>query len=357
MSGDTILSTAEMITDEGVRNSAAKVAPPGTLLMAMYGQGKTRGKTAILGISAAMNQACAAIEPFADVSPRFLLHYLQAHYEDIRSLSNTGSQDNLSGKIVRQIPIRYPSLREQQHIANAMDDVSEAVWVLGRLISKKRAIKQGMMQELLTGRTRLPGFSDTWIESTIGAVVAVVGGGTPSRGNDTYWGGSIPWATIKDISTFHPTGTQEHITRTGLQASATRLIPAGTPVLAARMLVGKAVRFHVDVAINQDLKALLTGSDVDDAYLCHWFDANGAVLAASAGGSTVAGTSTKEIKALVISLPPVAEQRAIANALSDADAEIAALERRLAADRAIKQGMMQDLLAGRTCQVPPKAVA
>ena len=114
------------------------------------------------------------------------------------------------------------------------------------------------------------------------------------------------------------------------------------------MLVGKAVRFQVDVAINQDLKALLTDQNTDDSYLCHWFDANGGHLAASAGGSTVAGTSTAQIESLDIDLPAVEEQRAIASVLGDADAEIAALERRLEAARAVKQGMMQELLSGRT---------
>lgn len=90
----------EFISNEGLQNSAAKLLPAGTLLLALYGQGKTRGKVGILGIEAATNQACAAIDIKRDVSPNFLLHFLTSRYDAIRGMSNGGSQDNLNSGIV-----------------------------------------------------------------------------------------------------------------------------------------------------------------------------------------------------------------------------------------------------------------
>ena len=152
-----ITSTRQTITDSGLKASAARIAQPGTILLAMYGQGKTRGKSALLGIAATMNQACAAIETSSKLDPRYLLYYLSWQYDTIRSMSNAGSQDNLSGEIVREIPIAVPTMPEQCAIAEALDDASSEINLFERLIVKKQAVMQGIMQQLLTGRTRLPG--------------------------------------------------------------------------------------------------------------------------------------------------------------------------------------------------------
>jgi type I restriction enzyme, S subunit len=83
----SITEGEQFITKFGLQHSAAKMLPPGTLLMALYGQGKTRGKIAILGIEAATNQACAAILAHSGLSPDYLLHYLASRYEAIRGMS------------------------------------------------------------------------------------------------------------------------------------------------------------------------------------------------------------------------------------------------------------------------------
>ena len=98
----------QFITKEGLNNSAAKLLPPETLLMALYGQGKTRGKVAVLGIEAATNQACAAITLNRSVSGNYIFRYLSSQYTAIRNLSNTGNQENLNSSIVRSIPIILP---------------------------------------------------------------------------------------------------------------------------------------------------------------------------------------------------------------------------------------------------------
>jgi type I restriction enzyme S subunit len=110
----TITHAEQFITKEGLNNSPAKLLPPGTLLMALYGQAKTRGKIGILGIEAATNQACAAISLSRNVSPDFIFHFLVSQYEAIRKLSNTGNQENLNGSLVRSISILLPPLSEHE---------------------------------------------------------------------------------------------------------------------------------------------------------------------------------------------------------------------------------------------------
>lgn len=149
--------TEEHINQQGLEHSSAKLLPPGTLLLAMYGQGVTRGKVAILGIEAACNQACAAITPRDDaVLPRYLYHFLSWRYEAIRSLAHGGQQQNLNLEIVRNLPIAYPSTsEEQQEIVDILDALDRKI----NLHKQKRAVLEelfkSLLHKLMTGEIRV----------------------------------------------------------------------------------------------------------------------------------------------------------------------------------------------------------
>jgi type I restriction enzyme, S subunit len=118
---NTIIKAKEHITERAIQETSAKVFNEGTLLMAMYGQGATRGKVARLGLNAATNQACAAIVPkHGIVSVEYLFQVLAHSYDLVRSMSNSGGQANLSTGIVRQIPIPLPTPVRQAEIAAAL---------------------------------------------------------------------------------------------------------------------------------------------------------------------------------------------------------------------------------------------
>jgi len=105
---NTIVDANEFITEEGLNNSAAKIYKAGTLLMAMYGQGKTRGKVAILGIDATTNQTCGAVLLTKEVLREYIFCNLSSRYDEIRNLSNTGNQENLSGSLIKKVLIPLP---------------------------------------------------------------------------------------------------------------------------------------------------------------------------------------------------------------------------------------------------------
>lgn len=152
-----ITETGEHITPLGLESSAAKMLPVGTLLMAMYGQGVTRGKVAILGIEAACNQACAAITPKDDaVLPRYLYHFLAWRYEAIRSLAHGGQQQNLNLEIVRDLPVVYPQAHDEQKEIVAILDALDRKIALHR---QKRAVLeelfQSLLHKLMTGEIRV----------------------------------------------------------------------------------------------------------------------------------------------------------------------------------------------------------
>ena len=160
---NTILDSQEKITERALKESATKIFPKGSLLMAMYGQGKTRAQVAILGIDAAINQACAAITVNEKSDFLYIYHYLAFNYQNIRNLSNKGGQENLSADIIRSIPVNYPPLPEQRKIAEILSTWDEALEKLEALIEAKESSKKALMQQLLKGEVRLKGFYQPWV--------------------------------------------------------------------------------------------------------------------------------------------------------------------------------------------------
>ena len=145
---NVIESTRESITSAALSNSSAKVFPKRTVLMALYGQGKTRGKVAMLGVEAATNQACAAILPSDEVDPRFVFLNLSGRYEEIRGNSNSGGQKNLSQALVRDLPFAYPKERAEQHlIAECLTAPDDQIAAQARKLEILKQHKRGLLQQ------------------------------------------------------------------------------------------------------------------------------------------------------------------------------------------------------------------
>lgn len=357
-----ITDSRESITAEGLNASAAKVAKPGTLLLAMYGQGKTRGKVAMLRIPASMNQACAAIEAGRSVDEAYLFHYLTYRYSTIRGMSNAGSQDNLSGDIVKSIVVAVPPLVEQRVIADALSDADGLIRAFEKMIAKKRDVKQGMMQELLTGRGRLPGFSGDWREICLGDHVTYVRTVALSR-DQLDQDSPLRYLHYGDIHT--RTSVRLDAAAEDMPRAASHLAARSGRLMRGDLVfadasedpdgVGKSVEVSAvppegvvpglhTIAARFETSVLADGFK---AYI-QFIPTFRAALLRLAAGTKVLATTRNSISGITLMLPEVDEQSAIAGVLSDADAEIAALERRLESARAVKVGMMQELLTGRT---------
>lgn len=316
----------QFITKEGLNNSAAKMLPPGTLLMALYGQGKTRGKVGVLKIEAATNQACAAISLYRGVSDSFILHFLRSQYEAIRNLSNTGNQENLNNSLVRSIPICLPPEAEQEAIAEALSDADALIESLEQLLAKKRHLKQGTMQELLTGKKRLPGFSGEWEVKLLGEVLAICHGKSQHAVEDRN--GSYPiLATGGQIGTANDYLYDKPSVLIGRKGTIDEPQYMDTPFWSVDTLFYSVIH-EPNCAKFLFYRFCLIG----------WKQHNEA--------SGVPSLNAKTIERIEVAIPHPEEQTAIASILSDIDAEIAALESQLTKTRTLKQGMMQKLLTG-----------
>lgn len=146
----TILKADEYITKAGLEESSAKIFPKGTLLMAMYGQGRTRGRVSVLGIDAATNQACAAIIlKRRGISTDFVFQNLASRYEEIRKISNSGGQENLSAGLIEGISFSFPDNEsEQEYIANTLSSIDGLITTQRQKIDALEIHKKGLMQQL-----------------------------------------------------------------------------------------------------------------------------------------------------------------------------------------------------------------
>ena len=144
-----ITEAGEFISEDGLRYSSAKLFPKGTVLIAMYGQGKTRGQVALLGVEAATNQACAAILPRKGVEPYFVFLNLAGRYEELRDLSNSGGQENLSQGLIREVTFSYPSdVEEQKTIISCLFSLNDLIDAQAQKLEKLKIHKKGLMQQL-----------------------------------------------------------------------------------------------------------------------------------------------------------------------------------------------------------------
>ena len=156
-----VTASKECVTEKALKETALKLYHKGTVLIAMYGQGKTRGTAAVLGIEATVNQACAALTVHSGCS-KFLFYQLQNSYHAIRKLSNTGNQENLNAEIIKNFKILWPDELEQQKIAAILSTQDKVIELKEKLLAQKQQQKKYLMQQLLTGKLRLPDVNGEW---------------------------------------------------------------------------------------------------------------------------------------------------------------------------------------------------
>ncbi|MBA4496399.1 restriction endonuclease subunit S [Paenactinomyces guangxiensis] len=173
----------------------------------------------------------------------------------------------------------------------------------------------------------------------------IIGGGTPSRKVEEYYTGNISWVTVKDLVHHKISSSQEYITEKAIQNSATNLIPKGNVIIATRMAVGKAFINEVDVAINQDLKALIPNKNIIETKFLLYFLMNKSEEIEKMGtGTTVKGIRLEQLKKIRINVPSLPEQRKIAAILTSVDDAIEKTEAIIKQTEKAKKGLMQQLL-------------
>ncbi len=179
----------------------------------------------------------------------------------------------------------------------------------------------------------------------------VVGGGTPSRAVESYWNGTIPWASVKDISSSqrYLVDTEEHISPEGLKSSSCTLIPAGMPIIATRMAVGAVTIPTIPTGINQDLKGLFLNNDVDPVFVRYLILYLQEKISSVSVGSTVKGINVQDLLKIQIPETPILKsQKKIAQILSSIDDQIELTEKLIEKKGLAKKGLLVNFFSAQS---------
>lgn len=253
------------------------------------------------------------------------------------NVPNTGY--NRHFKFLKDSEILLPEKTEQKKIAEILWSVDEEIQKVEEIISATEKLKQGLMKRLFT-KGREFKLNDLCVK--------IIGGGTPARNIEEYWNGDIPWVTVKDLTNKKfISDAQEKITRTGLENSASNIIPKGNIITSTRMGIGRFYINDMDVAINQDLKGLILKDNVIVDFLYYFLLSRASILETKGVGSTVKGIKVEELKNLPVLIPNVEEQKRISATFSLVDEKNSINKKVKESLILLKKGLMNDLLTGK----------
>lgn len=291
-------------------------------------------------------------------NPNLLVSFFErwATTGELSALVGKATLAHLTKENLLRVPLPVPPSGEQKRVVEALADVDSSAALLERLIRKKRAIKRAILQELMNGHGRLPGFSDTWAESTVGAIADVKTGpfGSALHEKD-YVPAGTPIITVEHLGEFGVVADgapmvsdrdRRRLDAYSLHEGDVVFSRVGSIDRNARVGRGEEgwlfsgrllrVRFKPGLADSRFMSAQFHQTRFTDA------------VRSVAVGQTMPSLNTSILRAIRVDLPPLDEQRAIGMLAERLDAELQFLYRRLDKARAIKQGMMQELLTGRT---------
>lgn len=281
----------------------------------------------------------------------YLMYYMMSPLIQnvIEAERTIGAQPKLALQRIRDFYIVLPGdNREQTAIATALSDVDSLISALTKKIEKKKAIKQGLMQQLLTGKKRLPGFGGVWDVVQLKRIISefIV----PMRDKPTALTGPIPWCRIED---FDGKYLKKSLSNQGVDLNTVskmnlKIFPVNTLLVSCSANLGRCAIVKQKLVTNQTFIGLVPSDRIDVEFLYYKMSREDKNLNNMATGTTISYLSREQFENYEILIPSSkAEQTAIANILSDCDSEIAALEEKRDKYKEIKQGMMQQLLTGK----------
>jgi|TARA_A100001391_G_scaffold183172_1_gene150137 type I restriction enzyme S subunit len=354
-----IIQTDQRITTLGYQNSSAKFFPQKTVLVALAGQGKTRGTVAISEIPLTTNQSIAGIV-ISDktTAPDYIFHNLDSRYEELRAASGGSGRAGLNLSIIGEQCLLLPPLPEQQKIATILSSVDDVIEKTRTQIDKLKDLKTGMMQELLTKGIGHTEFKDSpvgripasWGVVEIQKIARVIRGASPRpQGDPRYYGGNIPRLMVKDVTRDgkYVTPRIDYLTPEGAQLS--RPVEAGTLTIVCSGTVGVPSFLEVDACIHDGFLALQDIKPLCDPEFLYYQLLPMQVIFDSAAthGGIFTNLTTDILKEFKIVLPPLSEQKEIAQTLAITDSFLRKKTDQLNQKITLKKALMQDLLTGK----------
>ena len=322
-----IFDSEEKITEDAVAHSSAKLFPTGSVLVAMYGA--TIGKTAILGIPATTNQACACARCNDSLDNKYLFYYLRSQKYSFIAKGKGGAQPNISQDIIKSYPIPLPPLAEQKRIVEQIDNLfakldearEKSISVLESFDTNRSAILYAAFSGELskTWREKNKVAKETWKEMTVGDIGDVVTGSTPSTKNSEYYGGDIPFIKPTELNQGKNVCTAaDYLTELGRDVS--RPVRKGsTCVCCIGATISKCGMLQVDAVTNQQINTIVPHDFMLDEYVYYYCSSDlfKNILIENASATTLPIINKSRMSQLPVRVPDIEEQKYIVEKLND----------------------------------------
>lgn len=350
-----ISETVETISRAGINNSSAVEHPPGTVVLS---RDAGVGKSAVTTDTMAVSQHFIAWQCGPRLDNLFLYYWLQYRKTEFERVAIGNTIKTIGLPYFRQLCLPVPPIYEQRAIAVALSDVDALIAALDQLIAKKRDLRTATIQQLITGQRRLPGFTDTWQTKRLGSLGAVYGG-LAGKTKENFGRGSARYVTflnvmnnvVLDLGSFERVEVADSETQTRVVKGD--LFFNGSSETANELGMCAMLAESVDeVYLNSFCFGFRMApvAAADPLFLAYLFRSpvGRQLIYTLAQGAIRYNLPKAAFLRLNLRLPSNGEQVAIAAVLQDCDAELKALEARLEKTKLIKEGMMQELLTGRT---------
>jgi type I restriction enzyme S subunit len=361
--GTYIDEVPNRISQLGLDNSNARIHPVGSVMLAMSGQGKTRGTSAILRVASACSQSVAAILPTKHAIPEIIHYALVNRYDETRRITGDDERTGLNLRLIREMEIPLPPLDNQRQIASRLDKQLAAVGSARKAAQEQLQAAQELPSAYfrkaflgitpLTASTYRDEAPERWAWKKLTTIARLESGHTPSRYHAEWWGGSIPWIALPDIRALDRKvayETLEYTNEQGIANSSARVLPAGTVCLSRTASVGFVTIMGREMATSQDFVNWVCGPELDPYFLMYLFLASRDYFRSISSGAIHKTVYMPTAKALEVCIPPVGEQKRIAEflkaKLAASDKLINTLESQLAEINRLPASLLREAFEG-----------
>ena len=252
---------------------------------------------------------------------------------------------SLSQNIINNIKIPLPPLPEQKAIADCLSTWDVAIEKQSQLIELLTQRKKALMQQLLTGKKRLPGFSEEWKEVKLGDIGEIQTGNTPSKSDSENWDGEYYWCTAEDMKSKYVTNTVQKLTKKG--RGLARTVKSNSVLVTCIASIGINAITKVECSFNQQINSITPNENFNVEFIYYLMNNSKENLLKYAGAGALPMLNKNTFSAIKFKFPFLEEQTAIAEILATADRELQLQKEKLAQLQTQKKGLMQVLLTGK----------
>ena len=244
--------------------------------------------------------------------------------------------------------LAMPPIEEQQKIAAILTTQDKVIELKEKRLAEKQRQKKYLMQQLLTGKKRLPGFNGTWEKEKLGKCASMCSGGTPDTKNEKYYGNDYIWISIKDMTSAgkYICSSERGLTEAGLLNCSARLFPKGTILFAMYASIGECSIAETECCSSQAILGIEPDSKLNNEFLYYLLSNSKGYFKSFGQASSQPNLNKGIVQSIVVQIPEIEEQAAIAEVLSAADREIELLRQDIEQEKQKKKNLMQLLLTG-----------